>query len=58
MLHGRVALTERPGAEMVVELTMDDGNRLIAPLVRAAVFRICADLGLTFDTAQTHMFPV
>jgi multiple sugar transport system ATP-binding protein len=58
MLHGRVALTERLGAETVVELTMGDGNRLIAALARDAVFPIGAELGLTFDPAQTHLFPV
>jgi multiple sugar transport system ATP-binding protein len=57
MLHGRVALTERLGAETVVELTLGDGNRLIAALARDAVFPIGANLGLTFDPAQTHIFP-
>ncbi len=56
MLHGRVALTERLGAETVVELTMGDGNRLIAALARDAVYPIGAELGLTFDPAQTHIF--
>ncbi len=56
MLHGSVALTERLGAETVVELTMKDGNRLIAALARDAVFPIGAELGLTFDPAQTHIF--
>ena len=57
MLHGRVAVTERLGAETVVELTMGDGNRLIAALARDAVFPIGAEIGLTFDPAQTHIFP-
>ena len=57
MLHGSVALTERLGAETVVELTMGDGNRLIAALARDAVFPIGAGLSMTFDPAQAHIFP-
>jgi hypothetical protein len=41
----------------VVELTLGDGNRLIAALARDAVFPIGVNLGLTFDPAQTHIFP-
>ena len=58
MLHGRVAVTERLGAETVVELTMGDGNRLIAAMARDAVFPIGAELAMTFDPAQVHVFPV
>lgn len=58
MLQGRIALTERLGSETVVDLTLGDGNRLIAALARDAVFPIGADLGLTFDAAQAHIFPV
>jgi multiple sugar transport system ATP-binding protein len=58
MLHGRIALTERLGSETVVDLTLTDGNRLIAALARDAVFPIGGDLGLTFDPTQAHIFPV
>ena len=58
MLQGRIALTERLGSETVVDLTLGDGNRLIAALARDAVFPIGGDLGLTFDAAQAHIFPV
>ena len=57
MLQGRIALTERLGSETVVDLTLGDGTRLIAALARDAVFPIGADLGLTFDAAQAHIFP-
>lgn len=57
-LQGRIALTERLGSETVVDLTLGDGTRLIAALARDAVFPIGADLGLTFDAAQAHIFPV
>jgi len=46
------------GSETVVDLTLGDGNRLIAALARDAVFPIGGDLGLTFDAAQAHIFPV
>ena len=58
MLDGRIALTERLGSETVVDLTLVDGTRLIAALARDAVFPIGANLGLTFDAAQAHIFPV
>ena len=53
-----MALTERLGAETVVELTMGDGNRLIAAMARDAVFPIGAELSMNFDPAQAHIFPV
>ena len=56
MLHGKVAVTERLGAETVVELTLGDGNRLIAALARDAVFPIGAEMAMTFDPAQAHLF--
>jgi multiple sugar transport system ATP-binding protein len=56
-LHGRVALTERLGAETVVEATLKDGKPLIAALSRDAVFPIGAEISLTFDPAQAHLFP-
>ena len=58
MLDGRIALTERLGSETVVDLTLVDGTRLIAALARDAVFPIGANLGLTFEAAQAHIFPV
>ena len=55
-LHGKVALTERLGAETVVEITLADGKPLIAALARDAVFPIGATVGLTFDPMQAHLF--
>jgi len=55
-LHGKVALTERLGAETVVEATLKDGEPLIAALARDAVFPIGTEINLTFDPAQAHLF--
>ena len=56
MLHGRAALTERLGAETVVEAALNDGKPLIAALARDTVFPIGAEINLTFDPAQAHLF--
>jgi multiple sugar transport system ATP-binding protein len=55
-LHGSVALTERLGAETVVEVTLKDGNPLIAALSHDAVFPIRAQMNLDFDPGQAHLF--
>ena len=55
-LHGSVALTERLGAETVVEVTLADGKALIAALARDAVFPIGAQISLSFDPTQAHLF--
>jgi multiple sugar transport system ATP-binding protein len=57
MLHGRVALTERLGAETVVEVTLKDGKNLIAAMARDAVFPLGAEVHMTFDPVQAHLFP-
>ena len=56
-LHGKVALTERLGAETVVEVTLKDGNPLIAALSHDAVFDIGAQMNLDFDPDKAHLFP-
>jgi multiple sugar transport system ATP-binding protein len=55
-LHGRVALTERLGAETVVEVTLRDGTRVIAALPRDAVYATGDEIGLTFSSAEAHLF--
>ncbi len=55
-LHGRVALTERLGAETVVEVTLRDGTRVIAALPRDAVYATGDEIGLTFNPAEAHLF--
>jgi multiple sugar transport system ATP-binding protein len=55
-LHGRVALTERLGAETVVEVTLRDKTRVIAALPRDAVYATGDEIGLTFTAAEAHLF--
>ena len=57
-LHGRVALTERLGAETVVEVTMTNGVPLIAALARDASFEIGAQINLSFDAKAAHLFEI
>lgn len=56
-LHGKVALTERLGAETVVEITLKDGSPLIAALSHDAVFPLGAAVNLNFDPAKAQVFP-
>ena len=56
-LHGKVALTERLGAETVVEITLKDQSPLIAALSHDAVFPLGAVVKLNFDPAKAHLFP-
>ena len=55
-LHGTVALTERLGAETVVEVTLNDGKPLIAALSQDRVFNLGAVVALDFDPAAAHLF--
>lgn len=57
-LHGIVALTERLGAETVVEVRLKDGNPLIAALPHDAVFDLGASINLEFDPEKALLFPV
>ena len=56
LLQGAVALTERLGAETVVELTLRDGMPLIAALPHDAVFALGAQINLDFDATRAHLF--
>ena len=56
-LHGKVALTERLGAETVIEVTLVDGTPLIAALSRDAVYPLGSDIELNFDPNEAHVFP-
>jgi len=56
-LHGAVALTERLGAETVVEVTLKDGNPLIAALSQDAIFPLGTPVNLSFDPDKAHLFP-
>jgi multiple sugar transport system ATP-binding protein len=56
MLHGNVILTERLGAETVVEVGLKDGSSIIAALNEDRVLQPGAEIGLRFDPAQAHLF--
>ena len=56
MLHGKVALTERLGAETVVEVELKDGSTIIAALGEDKVLSPGTEIGLAFDPAQAHLF--
>jgi multiple sugar transport system ATP-binding protein len=56
MLHGKVVLTERLGAETVVEVGLKDGSRVIAALGEDMVLKPGLEIGLRFDPAQAHLF--
>jgi multiple sugar transport system ATP-binding protein len=56
-LHGKVALTERLGAETIVDVTLATGVPVIAALPRDARFDIGAEVSLSFDEASAHLFP-
>ncbi|MSU89712.1 sn-glycerol-3-phosphate ABC transporter ATP-binding protein UgpC [Rhodobacteraceae bacterium 2CG4] len=57
MLHGTVELTERLGAETVVEVALRDGSRVIAALGEDRVLDRGTEIGLEFDPARAHLFP-
>lgn len=56
-LHGQVALTERLGAETVVDVTLGDGGRVIAALPRDATFAVGEPVTLSFQPEEAHLFP-
>ena len=55
-LHGKVALTERLGAETVLEITLKNGKPIIAALSKDAVFGLGQEVNLDFDPVQAHLF--
>jgi multiple sugar transport system ATP-binding protein len=56
MLHGHVVLTERLGAETVVEVRLADKSRIIAAIGEDRVMQPGEEIGLAFDAAQAHLF--
>jgi len=56
MLHGKVMLTERLGAETVVEVGLKDGSRVIATIGEDRVLKLGVEIGLGFDPTQAHLF--
>ncbi|MCB1498726.1 MAG: sn-glycerol-3-phosphate ABC transporter ATP-binding protein UgpC [Bauldia sp.] len=56
MLHGKVTLTERLGAETVVEVGLNDGSRVIAAFGEDRILAPGTEIGLAFDPRQAHLF--
>ena len=56
MLHGHVVLTERLGAETVVEVALLDKTRIIAAVAEDRVMAPGEEIGLRFDPGQAHLF--
>jgi multiple sugar transport system ATP-binding protein len=56
MLHGKVILTERLGAETVIEVRLKDGSRVIAAIGEDRVLEPGVEIGLGFDPTQAHLF--
>ncbi len=55
-LHGTIALTERHGAETMLNITLSDKSTLIAALAHDAVFQVGTKVNLGFDPVQAHLF--
>ena len=58
VLHGKIVLTERLGAETIVEAMTTDGKPLIVALARDAKFVIGSQISLRFDPEFAHLFAV
>jgi multiple sugar transport system ATP-binding protein len=56
-LHGTVAVTERLGAETIVESMLRDRSRVIAALARDAVYPVGSEVTLAFQPEEAHLFP-
>ena len=57
-LHGTITLTERLGAETVVEVKLRDGEPLIAALSEDRIYDTGARIGFEFDPARAQLFPM
>jgi multiple sugar transport system ATP-binding protein len=55
-LHGDAVLTERLGAETVIEVRLQDGKPLIAAVPHDLVLPVGAGVNLDFDPAQALLF--
>ena len=55
-LHGTILLTERLGAETIVEVRLKDGGKLIAALSEDRVYEPGTKIGFDFDTDRALLF--
>ena len=56
-LHGSIVLTERLGAETIVEVTLKDGEKLIAALSEDRIYAPGERIGFDFDPDRALLFP-
>jgi multiple sugar transport system ATP-binding protein len=56
-LHGSVTVTERLGAETVVEVRLKNGEPLIAALSEDVIYQPGHEIGFDFDPSRTQLFP-
>ena len=57
MLKGTVILTERLGAETIIEILLKNDERVIAAISEDQILRNGKEIGLHFDPTQAHLFP-
>ena len=57
MLKGTVILTERLGAETIIEILLKNDERVIAAISKDQILRNGKEIGLHFDPTQVHLFP-
>ncbi len=55
-LHGAIQLTERLGAETIVEVRLKDGEKLIAALAEDRVYAPGTSIGFDFDPERAQLF--
>ena len=55
-LSGKIALTERLGAETVLDIRTSDGKALVAALGHDVVYPIGTEVALRFDPEKAHLF--
>ena len=56
ILNGKVILTERLGAETIIEILLKDGKRVIAAISEDQILSNGKEIGLQFDPKQVHLF--
>ncbi len=56
LMQGVVALTERLGAETVIDLTLSNGKSLILTMAQDAIFATGTPAAVQFDPALAHLF--
>ena len=58
ILHGHVTLAERLGTETVVDIALDDGNRVLASIGEDLEFEPGQEISLGMNPERAHLFPV